>query len=105
MTQARKRAQSQPCQHAGILYVLKPVIDAAAPVTYAIEVNVAAGQPVALRVEGEGYDALAAAPMHLGQTLPPFDVLLVDDAGALAPMCDAAWHEVALVALRSVCDL
>ena len=69
-------------RRAGVLHVLKPVVDAAAPIVHALEVQVASGQPVVLAAEGPGADSIAAGHVHLGQTLDTLRLLLKDDAGA-----------------------
>jgi hypothetical protein len=68
-----------------VLYLLKPVINPAYPIVYAMEVDVAAGQPEQLHVEGPGVDALTMGALHLGQVLEPIHVLLKDDGGAAPP--------------------
>lgn len=66
----------------GVLHLLKPIVDPASPIMHAIEVNVAAGQPVEVAVEGPGIEELCTSVLHLGQVLQPFKILLQDDAGA-----------------------
>ena len=67
-----------------MMHLLMPIVDASKPIVHTMEVEVAAGQPVALQATGAGAQALLSAPLHLGQVLDPFNVSLVDAAGASA---------------------
>ena len=77
----------------GILFILKPIIDSAAPILHTLQVHVAAGQPVELAAQGAGAEQLAAAPVHLGQELEPLELLLRDESGA--PSCTCGCQPVA----------
>lgn len=72
---------------AGVLYLLRPLIDAAQPVALTMELIVSAGQPVRIDVAGEGLELLASSPLHLGQQLPPVALTLLDEEGPARAPC------------------
>lgn len=70
-----------------MLYLLRPLIDAAQPVALTMELIVSAGQPVRIDVAGEGPELLASSPLHLGQQLPPVALTLLDEEGPARAPC------------------
>ena len=78
-------------ERAGVLHLLKPIVEPSNPIMHAIEVNVAAGQPVEVSAEGPGIDELCTSVLHLGQVLEPFRILLKDDAGVFVRANRFGW--------------